>query len=578
MGERLDPGEFPAEGREGSEGPGLSFVRELLGLLGKTVRAYHMYQANNPVYERFIQALRTGFTELWGHVSSLHLDVEESGFRWEGEVIAVGEGRDSLPFQFYKDGVRYITFLPGFEDELEQLLDIIVRARRLTTDEDDLVTLLWEQEFAAFRYGYVDVLADGIDLPEASGEPQLTSISLETLASDIGSLEPAFEGAGGGPGAAAGTIRREDFTETLYFIDPDELDRLKQELDEEWSRDMREEVLRALFDRLEDPIPARQREILDILQQLLPVLLARGDFASAAMILQELEALLRRDDIFGQEQRERADALFDELSQPGVIGQLLQALEDGGVDPGAEELALFLSWLRPEALPILFRATERSTSPAVRARAGPAGDRLAALHPDVVVKLLESDDDAVAAGAARAAGRLRLAEAARGLIRLLSRSDSATRMIAVESLIALRSAPAMEGLKRALADENREVRIAAARGLGTLRYAPARASLEKALDGKTLRDADLTEKLAFFEAYADLGGAEAVARLDQILNGRGGLLGRRPPAELRACAATALGRIATPAARECLERASSDPDTIVRGAVVRALRREAVTS
>lgn len=578
MSERLESSVLPPDVGGASGEPGLPHVRELLGLLGKTVRAYQMYQANNPVYERFVESLRSGFAKLWEHVSSLHLDVEEAAFKWQGESISVGEGRDSLSFQFYKDGVRYITFLPGFEEELDQLLDTIVRARRLKNDEDDLVTLLWEQEFAAFRYGYVDVLAEGIDLPEGSGEPQFATVSLETLAEDIGSLEPAFDSSGAGTGMAAGTIRREDFNETLYFLDPDELDRLRQELDEEWSRDMREEVLNALFDRLEDPNPARQTEILEILKQLLPVLLARGDFASAALILQELEALLRRDDVFGKEQRERADALFDELSQPAVIEQLFQALADGGVDPGSEELALFLSWLRPAALPFLFRATERSASPAVRARAGPAGDRLAAQHPEAVIKLLESDDEAVATGAARAAGRLRLADAARGLTRLLSRPDAATRVIAVEALIALHSAPAMEGLKRALEDESREVRIAAVRGLGMLRYAPARASLEKALDGKMLRDADLTEKLAFFEAYADLGGAEAVARLDSLLNGRGGLLGRRPPTEIRACAATALGRIGTPAARACLERAAGDPDTIVRGAVTRALRREVAAS
>lgn len=553
-------------------------VRELLGLFGKTVRAYQMYEANNPVYERFVAGLRAGFAKIWDHVPSLHLVVEEGGFRWDGEMIAVGEGRDSLPFQFYKDGVRYLTFLPGFEDELDLLLDIVVRSRRLQTEEDDLVTLLWEQEFSAFRYGYVDLLFEGSDLPEDDEEPRLAEIPRDVYAEDVGSVGASSGDAEAEATTAVGTIRREDFTETLYFLDQDELDRLRQELEEEWARDMRAEVLRALFDRLEDPIPSRQTEILGILRQLLPALLARGDFASAAMILQELEELLRRGDVLDAERREQADALFDELSQPAVIGQLVQALEDGGIAPDSEALALFLSWLRSAALPILFGATERSSSPAVRARVGPACDRLAAQHPDVLLALLESKDDAVAAGAARAAGRLRFPDAARGLIRLLSRPNAATRMVAVEALIALHTAPAMEGLKRALDDDSREVRIAAARGLGALRYAPARASLEKAIQGKTLRDADITEKLAFFEAYADLGGAEAVPLLDALLNGRGGLLSRKQPPEMRACAATALGRIAAPSARAALERAASDPDTIVRGAVVRAMRREVAAS
>ncbi|HEX7119029.1 MAG TPA: HEAT repeat domain-containing protein [Longimicrobiales bacterium] len=577
MSERLESGAALAEAAGGRGGPDPARVRELLMLLGKTVRAYQMYEANNPVYERFLESLRAGFEGVWAHVASLRFDVEEAGFRWEGEVYAAGEGRENLAFQFYKDGVRYVTFLPGFEDEVERFLDVVVRARRLSAEEDDLVTLLWEQEFHAFRYGYVDVLAEGVELPEAGPALEFDPIPLESLSLELDSLDPSFasERAGSGGRPASSTFGREDFNETLYFLDEDELDRLRQELDDEWSRDVKPEVLNALFDRLEDPIPERQAEILEILDQLLPLFLARGDLVSASTILRELEAILARGDGLAAEQRGRAEALFDALSEPVALEQLLQSLEEGGTEPGAEALSQFLSWLRPEALPVLFRATETTASAAVRERVRPACDRLAGRHPDVVASLLGSDDDAVAAGAARAAGRLRLASAAPGLIRLLTRRSAATRLVAVEALVAMHTAPAMEGLKRALDDEDREVRIAAARGLGALRYVPARTSLERAIEGKSLRDADLTEKLAFFEAYADLGGAEAVEVLDRLLNGRGGLLGRRQPAELRACAATALGRIGTPAARACLERAIDETDTIVRSAIVRALRRDA---
>ncbi|NIQ57734.1 MAG: hypothetical protein GWN71_31385, partial [Gammaproteobacteria bacterium] len=100
--------------------------------------------------------------------------------------------------------------------------------------------------------------------------------------------------------------------------------------DDEWIRDLKADVLNALFDRLEDPIPDRQTEILGVLRQLLPVYLARGDLVSATRILQELDVLLDRGDVLGAAQRALADGLFEELSEPVVLGQLLQALEDGG--------------------------------------------------------------------------------------------------------------------------------------------------------------------------------------------------------------------------------------------------------
>jgi HEAT repeat protein len=89
--------------------------------------------------------------------------------------------------------------------------------------------------------------------------------------------------------------------------------------------------------------------------------------------------------------------------------------------------------------------------------------------------------------------------------------------------------------------------------------------------GKAVRDADLTEKMAFFEGYGALCGDAGVPQLDNILNGKG-FLGRREDADIRACAAVALGRVGTPKAREALQKASTEKDIVVRNAVNKALR------
>ena len=101
--------------------------------------------------------------------------------------------------------------------------------------------------------------------------------------------------------------------------------------------------------------------------------------------------------------------------------------------------------------------------------------------------------------------------------------------------------------------------------------APVLPRLESAIKGKALRDADLTEKMAFFEGYGALCGDPGVVHLDAILNGKG-FLGRREEAEIRACAAIALGRIASPKALDALRKAAAEKDIVVRNAVSRALR------
>ena len=89
---------------------------------------------------------------------------------------------------------------------------------------------------------------------------------------------------------------------------------------------------------------------------------------------------------------------------------------------------------------------------------------------------------------------------------------------------------------------------------------------------RDLRDADRTERLTFFELYGSLCGDGGVPFLGSLLNAKGGLFARKEDPELRACAAVALGRIGTAAARDSLQLADGDKDVVVRNAVTRAMR------
>jgi HEAT repeat protein len=70
-----------------------------------------------------------------------------------------------------------------------------------------------------------------------------------------------------------------------------------------------------------------------------------------------------------------------------------------------------------------------------------------------------------------------------------------------------------------------------------------------------------------------VAGDEAVGTLDKLLNGKS-FLGKREPAEIRAAAALALGKVPGAEARASLNRAVREEDPVVRSAVNRALRSE----
>lgn len=552
-------------------------VEALMSTMSKALRAFVMYRANNPVFQRFQKQLHDELDALWEHGSALDLTVTEDGFRYGGRTFAVGAGRDSLGFAFYKDGVRSLAFLPGFEDEVGPFLDAVNRAIRREEDVDDLISVLWEEDFAYLQYGYVDLMADGVTIPdEAQAAPSPLSGGF------TGELVPAGEEAAEEETQAGATgalgpkgLSREDFDETLYFLDQNEMASLQTEVEIEMERDTRRDVLSALFDRLEEArYPERQAEILDILDQLLPLLLSSGDLKEAARVLDELDGMSGGPaGVLGPELESRVEKLFERLSDPDVLEQFVQALEDGAVSPEDDDVNLFFGRLRADAMPILIRFAEMSETEGVAKRLGSAVDGLAARYPDEVNLLLESDEPVVVAGAARVAGRVGLGTAVEGLETALDHPDRDVRMAVVNALVSIRLAPALQALTLALGDEDREVRIGAVRALGAVRFASARDALRKHINGKRIKDADLTEKMAFFEAYGAIGGNAAVAELDDLLNAKG-FLGRRNPTEMRACAALGLGQAGTPEADKALEKAQGDEDPIVRNAVVRALKHE----
>ena len=92
-------------------------VEEMLKLLGKASRAHQLYLANNPTYHRALDLLRRSFEAVWAQTPELVLSVTENALLFDGRPAFQEPERtsDTLPWLLYKDGVRELRLLPGFE-------------------------------------------------------------------------------------------------------------------------------------------------------------------------------------------------------------------------------------------------------------------------------------------------------------------------------------------------------------------------------------------------------------------------------------------------------------------------------
>jgi HEAT repeat protein len=533
-------------------------------VLVKAARAHQLYLHNNPTYLRALEIARAAFTPIWEVTDELVFDVTETELRWHGEAVLreAEKATDNIPWMMYKDGIRELRFLKEFErDELVPLLDILQRARKVSPEEDDLLTMLWEQEFSYLRYRYIDVSTDqaapidktGFRAGEAGA--QATQQSAPPIDSTLASV-----------------VKLEDFDSTLYFLEESEAEYLREEVRKEYEIDMRRNVVAMLLDTYETQGDRGVREeIAGLLDTLMLHILSSGEFKTAAFLLRETSQTSERAPEITPEQKEQLLHIRNRLSEPEVLAQVLQSLDEASHLPDQDDLNELFDQLRVGAIATVFSWLTKAQTPRLRVLLESAAARLAMANTAELVRLIGASDRDVAREAIRRAGAVRATAAVAALAKLTTDPDVQMRLAAVQALGEIGSPGALQFLERTIDDAHRDVRVATARAIAARAHRPALARIEAAIQGKLAKDANLTERMAFFEAFGTLCGDGGVKLLDGLLNSRG-LFGKKEDVELRACAAMALGRVGSEAAVATLRRAANEKEVLVRNAVNRALR------
>lgn len=544
-----------------------SQVAEMIAAMAKALRAFQMYLPNNPIYQRAIQNVQVACSPIWAATDELVLKVGDTEFVWEEQVVYRQLNKtESLTWSLFKDGMRALTIRRGAEQrELPLLLATINQARFLPPDAgDDLPTLLWAHEFEFIEYRFIDFFSgDGVGgMPQVSGQTDDTQSAEERKALVAEEAPPSTKS----------LVEIDDVDSTLYFLDEGEISYIARELEEEYQRDVRGSALNVLFDQIElNADGAVRHEILRILERLFPNLLNARDFRSSASVLRECKLLRERATHLLPEHSQRLEGFVSKLSEPSIVGQLLQSLDEASgfaVDAHAAEV---LNQLRASALePVVSWLPNLSSEPLRKMLEGVV-DRLAHTYAAEVQRILKVHDSPALLGMVEMCGRLGLSHAVPGLAETMAHPDPAVRLAVIQALAQLATPGALTVVDKAIDDPDRAVRLAAVRTAGSRGYKGALRRVEAVVLGKSLKDMDLTEKMAFFEAYGAIAGVNALEPLTAILLKRG-LLKMKEPPETRACAAMALGRLKTPAARDVLQRAAEDKEVVVRNAVSRALR------
>jgi len=138
-------------------------VRAIFAALSKYIHAKQIYASNNPNLRNFASAYHESFRTFFADEKELSLTIEQYRINWRDEVVYDNEeNAESLAFLLYKDGIGEIIFQSSVTpSELEQLVDLITNEIFHPSAHTDIVSRLWQLDFASISYRVFDEDACG---------------------------------------------------------------------------------------------------------------------------------------------------------------------------------------------------------------------------------------------------------------------------------------------------------------------------------------------------------------------------------------------------------------------------------
>ncbi len=241
------------------------------------------------------------------------------------------------------------------EGEIGGLIDIITRIENMNQLEDDLLTLIWEADFVHIGYLATDEFLDEMPalIPENVDEFRKNLI-LKPVAHNV---DYDLEDGGEEEEVDLYEIlsRKENEPPTvnanrsLYFLTPDELERLRKEVEAETAPGAVFSIIDILFEILAlEKEPEPYQDAVNVLDKLLDALLTLGEFQKAADLLTRLNIILNTYQLANW-QTFIIQQFIEGAGEPQRIARIGRILEKGKEAP-LEEVSSYLSHLRPNSI------------------------------------------------------------------------------------------------------------------------------------------------------------------------------------------------------------------------------------
>lgn len=532
-------------------------VTDLIQTLLKAKKTVRMYPDNNPVYLKTIDEVRARFNEFFCYRDELTLKIKQNEIFFDaGQVYQNPEKNDNLALFFFKDGLREITFKKGLAaEEVEGFLKIISLDFDREALDDDIVTLLWEQDFQHIKY-----LADDTLLFEDDNyETEAVAKAKENSAGSDDLLRAYTE-----------AINAEEFKglEIAKLTDKD-LQMLLTEIRSD-SINKVGKLSHILFEIILQAENAAEIEaVYNFIKDTMLYALKNKDLNTALEIVKRAIAMAKEDGSDSNRSFMRSMLLC--VNSDDAMKYFCDILGSG---TGMDEKVLmeYAGFLDKDAIgplvSVLGELKDHSITMAVI-------NILTALGTKDMADLAGGLRDSrwhVIRNTIQVLRHIGDKRAVEYLVNTAKHTEAKVRAEALQALGETKSPNALQVLRDSLDDPDRSVRIAAAKALGSYRSETAkRLVLAKAAE-KDFNDREFDEKKAFYEVLSDWRDRDVAEFMTGML-GRSAFFKKSLHDESRACAAYALGLMGWKDAAGMLDKLKDSKNDLLNEYVNDAIKR-----
>lgn len=564
----------------------LENAREVLQSFGKAFSAMKIYPPENPSVKNAIDLFGEKTIEFLDQYEELKIAIGEFSFSLGEETIFSDTAKkNSLPFLFFKDGMRELSFYHGLDkEEVQDFLETVQNDSNLSPEDSDIVNSLWEKDFAHIRYFALDEFLDS-DIGGERGEDikidrsSFSSGTVKLTSEDEQEISEKSTALGFQAGKYTEEERDKIKPSGVYTPDSQittlsekDIPEIESMLSDNRVGSRMDELISLLMEILflEDR-DDQFSGTLNVLDQCLQEVIYKADFAQTVSTLNRILELREILSTHSKEKEKLLEKILNKTKDESSIETLKKLfLERKILD--FDSFFQYMKILGPITLPLAGDIWEETNDPDLRLKVSNFLHEIGQQDINSLANLAQNNRIALTKEIITILGRTGDKKAIPHLVNFTNHQDKAIRLEAIQSLKKIDPKAANEILLPFLSDEDGEVRTMAAMNLTDIEDQTAFNTIREMVTSKDFAKKSKMEKKSLLDFLA-MNQREDVYHLFQSLLKKEAVFSKSKQNETRLCAVSALEAAATPEAVNIIKEGTQLKNKIIQQACRLALRK-----